>query len=64
LDHLPLEIEALENAQAEITAQLTNPDIYREQPDLVNTLQTRLAAINTEIETKMERWEKLDQLNK
>lgn len=63
LDSLPLEIEALETEQAEITEQLTNPDIYRDQPELVNTLQARLAAIGAEIEKKMERWEKLDQLN-
>lgn len=64
LDNLPLEIETLETEQKEITAQFTNPDIYRDQPDLVNKLQARLTVIVAEIETKMERWEKLDQLNK
>lgn len=63
LDSLPLEIEALETEQAEITARFTNPDIYRDQPELVDTLQARLATIGAEIEKKMERWEKLDQLN-
>jgi ABC transport system ATP-binding/permease protein len=63
LDNLPLEIEALETEQAEITAQFSNPDIYRDQPELVDKLQARLAIITTEIEKKMERWEKLDQLN-
>lgn len=63
LDNLPLEIEALETEQAEITAQFSNPDIYRDEPELVDKLQARLAIITTEIEKKMERWEKLDQLN-
>lgn len=63
LDSLPLEIEALETEQAEITAQFSNPDIYRDQPELVDKLQARLAAISADIEKKMERWEKLDQLN-
>lgn len=63
LDSLPLEIEALEAEQAEISAQFANPDIYRDQPDLVKTLQAKLTTIGTEIEKKMERWEKLDQLN-
>ena len=63
LDNLPQEIEALETEQAEITAQFSNPDIYRDQPELVDKLQARLAAISADIEKKMERWEKLDQLN-
>ncbi len=64
LDSLPLEIEALETEQSTITAQFTNPDIYRDQPELVDKLQARLVKIGTEIEKKMERWELLDQLNK
>ena len=63
LDNLPQEIEALETEQAEITAQFSNPDIYLDQPELVDKLQARLAAISADIEKKMERWEKLDQLN-
>ena len=63
LDNLPQEIEALETEQAEITAQFSNPDIYRDQPELVDKLQARLAAISADIEKKMQRWEKLDQLN-
>jgi ABC transport system ATP-binding/permease protein len=63
LESLPQLIEALETEQSEINQRLTDADIYREQPDLVKTLQTRLAKIETDIETKLERWTYLDQLN-
>ena len=63
LEKLPQEIEQLEKEEANITAQFADPDIYRNQADLVKQLQTRLSEIKTEIETKMQRWEKLEKLN-
>ncbi len=63
LEKLPLEIECLEKEQADISTQFANPDIYRDQPELVKKLQVRVAEIEIEIETKMERWEKLEELN-
>jgi ABC transport system ATP-binding/permease protein len=63
LEKLPQDIEGLEKEAADITAQFTNPDIYRDQPELVKKLQVRLIKIEAEIETKMERWEKLEKLN-
>jgi ATP-binding cassette subfamily F protein uup len=64
LEKLPQDIEGLEKEAGDITAQFTNPDIYRDQPELVKKLQDRLIEIEAEIETKMERWEKLEKLNK
>lgn len=61
LESLPQEIEALETEQAEINAKFTNPDIYRDEPELVKTLQEKLAKIETAIETKLARWDALDQ---
>lgn len=61
LDSLPKEIEILESEQAKINEKFTDPDIYRDEPELVKTLQARLAEIETAIETKMTRWEYLDQ---
>ncbi|MFK7889071.1 MAG: ribosomal protection-like ABC-F family protein [Gammaproteobacteria bacterium] len=61
LDRLPKEIDALESEQAEINAKFANPDIYRDEPELVKTLQARLAKIEADVETKMTRWEQLDQ---
>ncbi len=63
LENLPLEIEALETEQAEINQQFTDADIYRNQPELVKTLQARLAEIEALIETKLARWDELDQVN-
>ena len=63
LETLPLEIETLETEQAGINEQFTDADIYRDQPDLVKTLQARLAEIEAEVETKLARWGALDQHN-
>lgn len=60
LDELPALIEALEAEQDSINTTLADPDIYVQNPDQVKTLQARLSAIDTEIETKMTRWEELD----
>ena len=61
LESLPQLIEALETEQLEINQRLLDVDIYRTQPDLVKTYQGRLSEIETDIETKMARWEYLDQ---
>lgn len=61
LESLPQLIEALETEQSGINQRLLDVDIYRAQPDLVKTYQGRLSEIETDIETKMARWEFLDQ---
>ena len=63
LENLPQLIEVLETEQSKINERFTDANIYKDEPDLVKTLQTRLAEIEKEIETKMERWETLDQRN-
>jgi ATP-binding cassette subfamily F protein uup len=63
LDELPLEIEALEKEQADINEQFNDADIYKDKPDLVNTLQARLAEVESLIEAKLARWETLDALS-
>ena len=60
LDDLPNKIELLETEQTTITSQLADADIYKNQPDLVKTLQTRLSAIEANINTNMQRWEMLE----
>lgn len=64
LECLPKLIEALEKEQSEIDQRLLDVDIYRTQPDLVKTYQAKLAEIETDIETKMARWDFLDQQHK
>lgn len=63
LENLPQEIETLETEQAEINQQFTDANIYRSQPELVKTLQTRLAEIESLIEKKLARWEALEELS-
>jgi ABC transport system ATP-binding/permease protein len=60
LESLPLEIEALELEHANINEQLLNPDIYKDSPEKVKMLQTRLSEIDTETESKLMRWEALE----
>ena len=57
---LPDKIEALETEQNTLNAELANPDIYRTDPQRAKVLQTRLAAIDTELEQVMLRWEELE----
>ncbi|HSI43513.1 MAG TPA: ATP-binding cassette domain-containing protein [Methylotenera sp.] len=60
LDGIPTQIETFEAEQAEINIKLADADIYRTQPDIVKTLQTRLAEIETLLESLLARWEALD----
>jgi len=57
---LPDKIEALETEQNTLNAELADPDIYRTDPQRVKVLQARLAAIDTELEQVMLRWEELE----
>jgi ATP-binding cassette subfamily F protein uup len=57
---LPDKIEALETEQNTLNAELADPDIYRTDPQRAKVLQTRLAAIDTELEQVMLRWEELE----
>ncbi len=60
LNELPDLIESLEQEQADLTQQLSDPDLYREGPDKAAEINERLAAIEAEILEKMERWEALE----
>jgi len=60
LEALPEQIEVLEQEQQEITGQLTDATLYREQPEQVKRLQARLAEIEASIETALARWEELE----
>jgi ATP-binding cassette subfamily F protein uup len=60
LEELPGRIEQLEQEQAEINVTLANPDIYRDSPDQVKTLQARLDELSSAIDTAMGRWEELE----
>ena len=59
LEQLPLQIEALEEEQAEIGITMSKPELYQNEPELLASLQARLSEINTDLDRKMQRWELL-----
>ncbi|ACT50301.1 ATP-binding cassette domain-containing protein [Methylovorus glucosotrophus] len=60
LEELPGRIEQLEQEQAEINVSLASPDLYRENPEQVKTLQARLDELASAIDAAMQRWEELE----
>ena len=60
LEELPGRIEQLEQEQAEINVSLASPDLYRENPEQVKTLQARLDELSSAIDAAMQRWEELE----
>ena len=60
LEALPGKIDMLEREQAKITLRLNEPTIYRDHPDEVKALQTRLAAIEKELTDCLAKWEELE----
>ena len=59
LDALPDEIAALETEQAEINAQLSDPEIFKDY-EKAGALQNRAEEIETLLWEKLERWELLE----
>ncbi|HFC8500365.1 TPA: ATP-binding cassette domain-containing protein [Neisseria oralis] len=59
LDALPDEITALETEQAEINAQLSDPEIFKDY-EKAGALQNRAEEIETLLLEKLERWELLE----
>ncbi|MCQ9325587.1 ATP-binding cassette domain-containing protein [Neisseria dentiae] len=59
LDALPEEITALENEQAELNTQLSDPEIFKDY-EKAGVLQTRAEEIEMLLLEKLERWEILE----
>ncbi len=59
LDALPIEIEELETEQADIGIAMSNPDLYKNEPELAASMQARLSEITELLEHKLQRWEQL-----
>ena len=60
LDQLPEKIAALEVEQKALHARFSDPSFFQGQSEAVRTVQTRLTAVEREIETAMSRWEALE----
>ena len=59
LEALPLQIEVLETEQAEIGIAMSNPNLYKSEPELAAGMQARLSEITADLDTKLQRWELL-----
>ncbi|MBK9521036.1 MAG: ATP-binding cassette domain-containing protein [Rhodocyclaceae bacterium] len=60
LDELPEKIAALELEQKALHTRFSDPAFFQGQGEAVRTVQTRLTAVEREIETAMSRWEALE----
>ncbi len=59
LEALPLQIETLEAEQAEIGLAMSNPDLYKNEPELAASMQARLTELTNLIDAMLQRWELL-----
>jgi len=59
LEGLPALIEALETEQADIGIAMSNPDLYKNEPELAASMQARLTEITADLDQKLQRWEQL-----
>jgi ATP-binding cassette subfamily F protein uup len=59
LEALPVQIEELETEQADIGIAMSNPDLYKNEPELAASMQARLTEITEQLEQKLQRWEQL-----
>jgi len=60
LKDLPAQIESLEAKQAELTQQLSSPDLYESGPDKANEVQADIDALELTLTEKYARWEALE----
>ncbi|MGE8561096.1 MAG: ATP-binding cassette domain-containing protein [Acinetobacter sp.] len=64
LEQLPGEMEALEQEQASINAQLADGSLFISDADQAMKLSNRLTEIDEQLLEKLERWEELENLSK
>lgn len=60
LDSLPDRIDALENRQAELHAQMGDPEFYKQDGEAIAAVQAELQAVVDELEECFSRWEELE----
>jgi ATP-binding cassette subfamily F protein uup len=63
LEGLPDRIAAIEAEQAELTGRLADPDLHAGQAPEAARIASRLAAIESELLTLLDRWESLESRN-
>jgi ATP-binding cassette subfamily F protein uup len=60
LEQLPKLIAELEAEQATITTQLSDPELYRKEPDAMKKLNQRFAEIDALLLDSLEKWEAIE----
>ncbi len=60
LAELPERIESLEGEQGQLHQTLGDPDLYKQRPDEVGGLKSRLEKVEAALETAYARWEELE----
>src|SRR5262249_62345235 len=60
LDALPARIEALEDEQRALHAQIAGPDFYKERADAIAATLARVDALEQELTDAYSRWDALD----
>jgi len=61
LAELPARIAALESTQQSLTAELSDPDLYRKAPERVAAASERLTEVEQALEAAMQRWQDLEE---
>ena len=59
LETLPLQIERLESEQTDIGIAMSNPELYKNEPELAASMQARLTEITLQLDQNLQRWEQL-----
>jgi ATP-binding cassette subfamily F protein uup len=59
LETLPGQIEVLETEQADIGIAMSDPNLYKNEPELAARMQARLTEITGQLDQKLQRWEQL-----
>jgi ATP-binding cassette subfamily F protein uup len=49
----------VEAEQAEIGLAMSNPDLYKNEPELAASMQARLSEVTNQLDAMLQRWEKL-----
>jgi ATP-binding cassette subfamily F protein uup len=60
LEQLPKLIAELEAEQGTISAQLSDPELYRKEPDAMKKLNQRFAEIDALLLDSLEKWEAIE----
>lgn len=62
LEALPERIEALETELAEVQAALSDPELYRKDPEAVQNAGKRLTELEQDLEEAFQRWDELESM--